>query len=248
MRIGASGYKYDHWKGLFYPESLPKTRWFEHYSRLFDTVEINASFYRLPRPATFEKWRRAAPAGFCFAVKYSRFGTHLKHLKDPETHVPRFLESAERLDERLGPVLVQLPPRWAPDLPRLRAFLETLPRQHRWALEIRDPRWLTDELYDLLRSFNVALVQHDMIPRHPEVVTADFVYVRYHGNRYAGSYDVAFLRAEADRLLEHREEVFAYFNNDVGGHAVFNALDLKGFTRAGATSGRRRSLRARPRS
>lgn len=235
LRVGTSGYQYDHWIGKFYPEGMRKSEWFAHYARHFDTVEINNSFYRLPAPATFAKWRQAAPPGFCYAVKYSRFGTHLKHLKDPETHVPRFLASAQELADRLGPILVQLPPRWAPDFDRLREFLDTLPRHRRWAVEVRDPRWLGEELYDCLRRYDAPLVFHDMIPQHPRVLTAGWVYLRYHGWRYMGCYDEPHLRAEARQIadwLAQGLDVFAYFNNDAEGHAVPNALDLRRFTLA----------------
>ena len=227
--IGTSGYQYDHWRGSFYPNALPKKEWFAHYARHFDAVEINNTFYHLPSAETFEHWREAAPTGFCYALKFSRYGSHLKCLKDPEATVGKFLDAARRLNEYLGPVLVQLKPNWTSDLPRLRAFLETVPRDVRWAVEFRNPDWLRPEAFDLLREFNAALCVHDMLPDHPRETTADWVYLRFHGDHYHGSYSPQFLTALAGRIREHLDEgrdVHAYFNNDAEGFAVENARDL----------------------
>src|SRR5262245_66370201 len=127
-RIGTSGFVYASWKRRFYPADLPAQAWLSHYARHFDTVEINSTFYRLPHAAVFARWRDATPPGFVFAVKFSRFGTHMKRLLTPRATIRRFLARAGRLGSRLGPVLVQLPPRWAPDLPRLGCFLAGGPR------------------------------------------------------------------------------------------------------------------------
>lgn len=232
LRVCTSGWQYDHWAGRFYPPGLPKEEWFRWYARHFDTVEINNSFYRLPSAETFARWRLQAPPAFCYAVKYSRYGTHLKHLRDPSMHVPRFLEAAEHLGGSLGPILVQLPPRWEPDFDRLEEFLAALPGRHRWALEVRDARWLGDTLYSCLRRHAAALVVHDLVPGHPRVATTDWIYLRYHGQRYGGCYEDAHLREEARRILEDLArglDVYAYFNNDVEGYAVANALDLRRF-------------------
>ncbi len=235
LRIGTSGYQYEHWRGVFYPRGLPKTRWFEHYARHFDTVEVNNTFYGLPAPATFDRWRAAAPAGFLYALKYSRYGTHIKRLKDPEAHLSVFLERAERLGPLLGPILVQLPPAWGPAVERLAAFLETAPARQRWAVEFRDARWLCEEVYSVLREHNAALCIHDLIDEHPWVVTADWLYLRFHGVGYAGRYPLHVLRSRAVRVMEHLRagrDVFAYFNNDIEGYAVANARELREFLRA----------------
>ena len=229
LRIGTSGYQYDHWKGLFYPEPLPKRSWLAFLSERFDTVEINNTFYHLPSGKTFDTWRDTAPAGFRFALKYSRYGSHLKHLKDPQDHVPAFLERARRLGDCLGPILVQLPPSWKIDLGRLAGFLRAAPRRQRWAVEFRNTTWLCEETYSVLRASKAALCIHDMIENHPRAVTADWVYLRYHG-RDGGDYPHQALAAEAARIREYLArglDVFAYFNNDACGYALSNAVDLK---------------------
>jgi uncharacterized protein YecE (DUF72 family) len=229
-RIGTSGYQYDHWRRRFYPSALPKRCWFEHYAAHFDTVEINASFYRLPAAAVFDAWREAAPAGFCFALKFSRYGSHLKKLADPERTLALFLERARRLRDRLGPVLVQLPPHWGPDPERLAGFLAAAPKDVRFAFEFRDAGWLCEPVFELLRANGAALCVHDLLPRHPREPTADWCYLRFHGTRSGGCYTPRFLSAEARRIasdLARGRDVYAYFNNDLGGHAVANALALR---------------------
>jgi uncharacterized protein YecE (DUF72 family) len=236
LRVGTSGYVYDHWRGVFYPRALPKTRWFGHYAAQFDTVEINNTFYRLPRPEVFDAWRAAAPRGFCFALKFSRYGTHLKHLKDPAGPITAFMERARRLGEHLGPILVQLPPHWSADPARLEGFLAAAPRDQRFAVEVRDPRWLVEPVYEVLRRHGAALCIHDLIGGHPRELTADFVYQRFHGHRYGGSYSPQRLSAEARSIRHHLArglDVFVYFNNDAGGHAVSNARDLRRYVGGG---------------
>lgn len=229
-RIGTSGYQYDHWRDVFYPAGLAKSHWFGHYAEYFDTVEINNTFYHLPALSTFDSWREEAPEGFCYALKYSRYGSHLKRLKEPQASLDKFLEGAQRLEARLGPILVQLPPHWGANPERLDAFLEAAPNRHRWAVEFRDPDWLCEEVYTVLRRHSAALCIHDMISDHPRLLTTDWVYLRYHGDHYRGSYTPQFLTAQAGLIREWIDgghDVYAYFNNDEAGHAVANALDLK---------------------
>lgn len=236
IRVGTSGYQYRHWKGDFYPRDLPTSQWFDHYAGCFDTVEINNTFYNLPEPRTFDAWHEAAPPGFLFALKYSRYATHMKHLKDPAAALEPFLERAERLGRRLGPILVQLPPRWSADPGRLDAFLRAAPRRHRFAVELRDPSWLCDEVFDVLRRRQVALVIHDLLENHPALLTADWTYLRFHGRRYGGSYSPQALSGQARRIRHWRRrghDVYAYFNNDVGGHAPRNAADLRRYVEKG---------------
>jgi uncharacterized protein YecE (DUF72 family) len=230
VRIGTSGYQYDHWRGVFYPPALPKARWFDHYGRTFDTVEINNTFYGLPRPETFEAWRAQAPEGFCYALKFSRYGSHLKHLKDPERALGAFLPRADVLGAHLGPILVQLPPRWSLDADRLEGFLRAAPSRYRWVVEFRDPSWLCPTVFEILRAHRAALCVHDMIEGHPRKPTTDWIYLRFHGDHYQGSYSPQFLTARAREIRSHVREgrdVYAYFNNDAEGHAVRNALDLR---------------------
>lgn len=232
LRIGTSGYQYDHWKGVFYPEDLPKKHWFEHYAGTFDSVEINNTFYNLPAEKTFDAWREAAPESFLYALKFSRFATHIKKLKDAEDPIGKFLAKAEKLGPSLGPILVQLPGKWKANPERLASFLEKAPSDHRWTVELRDESWFCDEVYQVLEQYNAALCMHDMVEDHPERFTADWTYLRYHGEHYAGSYSDDYLRSQADRIrgyLDDGHDVYAYFNNDESGHAVSNALDLRGY-------------------
>ena len=236
LRIGTSGYQYDHWRGSFYPEDLPKRRWLERYVSAFDTLEINNTFYRLPSAEVFASWRRQAPMGFLFAVKMSRFATHMKHLNDPEQTIGKLMERAQALGPTLGPILVQLPPRWRADPGRLDAFLDAfdqLAPEQRIAVEMRHASWLAPEVYEILEAHGAALVLHDLLPEHPRVVTADFTYLRFHGAAPAtheGAYAERPLSNEARwiaRELHGGVDVYAYFNNDVGGHAVRDAMRLR---------------------
>ena len=232
LRIGTSGYQYDHWRDNFYPPDLPKTQWFEHYASVFDTVEINGTFYSLPDPEVFDSWREEAPEGFLHTLKFSRYGSHIKRLKDGSQVIDNFVERAERLADHLGPVLVQLPPNWKPNLERLEEFLGAArQRDIRWAVEFRDPRWLCPGVFDLLRQNGAALVVHDLIEDHPREITADWVYVRCHGWDYAGCYSDKQLDELADwiaRRLGDGLDAYVYFNNDAEGFAPQNALDLRG--------------------
>ncbi len=227
--VGTSGYQYDHWKGVFYPDDLPKQEWLGFYATRFATVEINNTFYRLPSASSFDGWRDAVGKAFRFALKFSRYGSHLKHLKAPEETVQHFVGLARRLGDRLGPILVQLPPRWAPDVDRLARFLAVAPRGLRWAFEFRDPRWLCEPVYAVLRDHQAGLCIHDMIENHPREVTAGWSYLRFHGHEYKGGYAHQRLTAEAERIEAHRchgLDVYAYFNNDEAGHAVEDAARL----------------------
>lgn len=230
LRVGTSGWQYDDWRSRFYADDLPKKRWFHFYARHFDTVEINNTFYHLPEASTFDDWREAAPRGFCYAVKYSRYGSHRKRLRDPEQHLDAFAERVARLRSTLGPVLVQLPPNFKVDPERLDTFLAAAPGRWRWAVEFRDPSWLDDAVYAVLERRRAALCIHDLLDDHPRRVTAGFVYLRFHGKDYGGSYSPQRLTAEARRIrgwLADGLDVYAYFNNDRGGRAVLNAQQLR---------------------
>jgi uncharacterized protein YecE (DUF72 family) len=232
-RIGCSGWQYRHWRGDFYPAELPTTRWFAHYGLTFDTVEINNSFYRLPPAETFAKWREQAPAHFLYAVKASRFLTHMKKLKDPEDPLARFFDNATQLGPRLGPILYQLPPNLPVNLERFETFLRALPRGHRHAIEFRDTSWYDDRVYALLERHRVALCLHDMQGSATErIVVGPFIYVRFHHGtkKYGGRYSDERLDDWGAWLADRAEkgmEVFAYFNNDTGGHAPRDAVRLR---------------------
>jgi uncharacterized protein YecE (DUF72 family) len=237
LRVCTSGFQYDHWRDVFYPRDLRKRDWLKHYAAHFDTVEINNTFYGLPPESTFHRWREQAGSGFCYALKFSRYGTHRKRLIDPADTIGVFLERARHLEGHLGPILVQLPPRWRARPERLDAFLEAAPQDVRWAVELRDPSWLRDDVFAVLRARGAALCIHDLLPEHPLEVTADWLYLRYHGPfRCAGSYAPQALAAEGRWLREHLaagRDVYAFFNNDAEGNAVRNALQLRECVLAG---------------
>ena len=233
IRVGCSGWQYRHWAGDFYPGELATSRWFAHYALTFDTVEINNSFYRLPPPAIFIKWREQAPKHFLYAVKASRFLTHMKKLKDPEDPLFRFFENATQLGPHLGPILYQLPPNFPINLERFEIFLRALPRGYRHTVEFRDTSWYDDRVYALLEKHKVALCLHDMQGSATErIVVGPFIYVRFHhGTRkYGGRYSDERLDSWGAWLAERAAEgldVFAYFNNDTGGHAPRDAVRLR---------------------
>ena len=237
--IGCSGWQYRHWRGNFYDAALPQSRWFDHYAAVFDTVEINNSFYRLPEKATFARWAARAPGGFIYAVKASRFLTHMKKLKDPEEPLDRLLSRARALGRHLGPILYQLPPGWKLDRERLEHFLQALPRGLRHVLEFRDPTWYADDVLRLLEAHRVALCLHDMRGSATgRQRVGPFVYVRFHGpsGTYSGGYSADRLGSWAAWLHEQRlagADVYAYFNNDVGGHAPRDALTLRRLMESG---------------
>lgn len=233
LRIGTSGWSYVHWRRVFYPEDLPSGKWFGYYARYFNTVEINNTFYSLPKETTLARWYREAPSGFVFAVKANRFITHMKKLKDPEDSVPVFLESIKTLKSRLGPVLFQLPPGLKPDLNRLRALLAALPRRRRYVIEFRNAGWFTEDVIGLLKRRRVALCVHDLLEAPcPRELTASFAYYRFHGHevKYGGSYPKRTLRKcaqEMAEILENGKDVYAYFNNDAFGYALKDAVALR---------------------
>jgi uncharacterized protein YecE (DUF72 family) len=233
IRIGCSGWEYAHWRGDFYPADLPRHRWLERYAQVFDTVELNNSFYRLPSADALAAWANRLPDGFAMAVKASRYLTHLKRLRDPREPLERLWVRAARLGDHLGPMLYQLPPRWRRNPERLAAFLRALPADRDQAIEFRDPSWYHDEIYELLERNHVALCLHDMggsaSPRRP---VGPFVYLRLHGSgeRYGGRYSSGVLARWADRLTEWASDGrpgWVYFNNDTGGHAPRDAQRLR---------------------
>ncbi|HKY52503.1 MAG TPA: DUF72 domain-containing protein [Candidatus Limnocylindria bacterium] len=234
VRIGTSGWVYPHWREAFYPKDLPQSRWLAYYAERFDTVELNNPFYRQPKRETFERWRTAVPDHFLYAVKLNRFVTHMKRLNVDRAIVARSYDTMAGLGPKAGVVLVQLPARFRFDAERVdRFFTAVAPRRRRHALEPRDPSWLTDDAIAVLRARRVALCVIDA-PRWPTrgAVTADFVYVRFHGQTrlYGSSYDDAALRAWAERIDAWRRaglDVFAYFNNDERAYAVRDALRLR---------------------
>jgi uncharacterized protein YecE (DUF72 family) len=235
LRVGCSGWQYKDWRGIVYPTELPQRRWFEHYQQLFDTVELNSTFYRLPDAATVERWAAAARPDFLFAVKLGAFGSHRMKLNDARSWLPNHLDRVARLGAHLGPNLVQLPPGWKRNTERLDEFLSVAPRTMRWAVELREPSWLHEEVFDVLTKHGAALCIHDLLADHPFRLTTDWTYVRFHGpsaltQPYHGSYGPARLARWAkqiEALLAEGRDVYAYFNNDWHGNAVRDATTLR---------------------
>ncbi len=222
---------YRHWRGVLYPEGLPQRLWLPRYASFFDTVEMNATFYRLPSTDAVDRWRDVVPGPFTFAVKGSRYLTHLKRLLDADEGLARFWGPISRFGPKLGPILWQLPPHMKPDVERLERFLARLPPGPRYALEFRDPAWYSEEICAALDRHGAAFCEHDNVKRDPPRATGGFRYVRFHGTtgRYSGRYGAAALRPRANDYLASSarcEDVWVYFNNDVDGHAVRDALDL----------------------
>jgi uncharacterized protein YecE (DUF72 family) len=234
IRIGCSGWQYKDWRGRFYPITLPQKEWLEFYAGMLDTVEVNNSFYRLPTETTFSNWRERTPKNFLFAVKASRYLTHIKRLKEPVEPLKLFWERARRLGPKLGPVLYQLPTRWEKNEKRFFTFLDALPNDPLQTIEFRDPSWYTDSVLRAIEAKGVALCLHDMPgSAPPREGIGPFIYVRFHGTetKYRGGYPDKALQEWAGWLAGQArsgKSVYAYFNNDVGGHALHDAQTLKG--------------------
>jgi uncharacterized protein YecE (DUF72 family) len=229
--VGTSGWQYKDWRGVLYPEGVPQRLWLEAYAREFPTVESNNAFYRLPAPETFAAWRERTPDGFVMAVKASRFLTHIKRLEEPEEPVQRLMTAVAALKEKLGPILLQLPPTLRAAPGRLDRCLACFPRDVRVAVEPRHDSWWTDEVQDVLRARGAALCWADRLsrPQNPLWRTAGWGYVRMHQGRAGVEYGETALRTWAARLREAGwQDVYVYFNNDPGGAAVRNARRFTG--------------------
>jgi len=230
--VGTSGFSYGHWRGVFYPEKLPQRKWLAHYMERFRTVEINSTFYHLPRESTMVSWREQAPDGFVFALKASRVITHIQLLSDAQETLELFLSRARLLEDHLGPVLFQLPPRFKREAKTVESFLELLPRDLVVAFEFRDESWYCEQTFELLGAHGACFCTHDMpglwTPRRG---TGPAAYVRFHGpaRRYRDSYSDEALAEWAEWMSSEWKagrSLYAYFNNDIGGHAVNNAKTL----------------------
>ena len=244
--IGTSGWVYSHWDGIFYPEDLPSKDKLKHFSKFFKTTEINYSFYHLPRPSTYQNWYNQTPADFIFAVKASRFITHIKRLSGVKEAWKQFLENALYLKEKLGPILFQFPPSFratSENIKRLEDFLKILrgrtsikggstSKNLKYAMEFRHKSWCDKKIYDLLKKYKVAWVIADS-PSYPkaEVVTADFIYIRMHGSKllFSSKYtkkELSSLSQKIKKWLKQNLDVYVYFNNDAYGYAIENAKEL----------------------
>jgi uncharacterized protein YecE (DUF72 family) len=234
VRIGCSGWNYDHWRELIYPKGLPQSQWLEHYATLFDTVEVNATFYRLPSVKTVARWVERTPPDFLFAVKMSRYVTHVKRLRELPPSMELFYGRIEPLvhSPKLGPVLWQFPETFRRNDERLAYALEHLP-SGRHCFEFRHASWFAHEVYSLLRERGAALVigDHPKRPFQTHELTADWTFVRFHYGRRGrgGNYSERELEEWASRIERWREriDVYAYLNNDWMGYAVKNGLWLR---------------------
>jgi uncharacterized protein YecE (DUF72 family) len=231
--IGCSGWHYEHWRGLYYPKDLPKPKWLLLYGQQFDTVELNNTFYRLPLEKAFNTWRESTPDNFVFAVKVSRFITHIKRLRNLDASVDNFLSRAAFLKEKLGPLLYQLPPSMKRNDELLQSFLSTLPSKHQHVIEFRHESWIDEAVFDILRRHNVGLCVFDMHGiRCPLIVTSDFAYIRFHGSEglYWSSYSGEELARWAQRIARLGRNLritYIYFNNDAEAFAIENAKTLR---------------------
>ena len=230
--IGTSGWSYAHWKEVFYPAGLSTKDWLGYYVKFFTSVEINNTFYRLPKEETFRNWQAMAPAGFIFSVKASRFITHVKRLKDAAEPVANFINRARLLGDNLGPILFQLPPNWSLNIDRFTAFVNILPAGIAYVFEYRDSSWFDSRVYALMSQRNLAFCIHDMAGLDcPRLVTSQLVYIRFHGvsAKYQGKYSPDQLASWSEficQYLRQGREVFVYFNNDAFGYALENAREL----------------------
>lgn len=234
IRIGTSGWHYDHWIGPFYPEASPSEKMLSFYAARFDTVEVNNTFYQIPDENTLRTWLKTVDDDFLFSVKASRYITHMKKLKDPKDPLSRFFGSIGALDEKIGAVLFQLPPNFGKNSDRLRSFIELLPDKYRYVFEFRDPDWFDEEIYNILKDNNAAFCIYEIEGREsPKQITTDFVYIRLHGpakRAYQGKYEKEELSGWAGAIstwTNSGKDVYCYFDNDQKGYAAINAMELR---------------------
>jgi len=227
--VGTSGWQYRDWRERVYPPDLPASRWLAWYASMFPSVEVNNTFYRLPERSTFERWAGTVPDGFLFAVKASRYVTHVRPLSDVGASIELLLDRAAGLGDRLGPILFQLPPNLHRESERLERCLGEIPAGVRAAFEFRHRSWLAPEIFELLDAHGAALVWPDR-PRARVAlpVTGGWIYARFHQGRVASpGYPTSKLRRWADRLAaSSADPCYLYFNNDAGGAAVRDARTL----------------------
>ncbi|MBV8251806.1 MAG: DUF72 domain-containing protein [Chitinophaga sp.] len=231
--VGTSGWQYKHWKGVFYPEDIKEADELSVYAQTFHTVEINNSFYHLPPPERFRDWKAVTPSAFIFAIKGSRYITHMKKLQVDAEPIHKLISNAAHLKTKTGPILWQLPPRWKINPDRLQSFLTLLPQKYRYAFEFRDPSWWAPSIYALLKQYNCAFCIYELSGQlSPMEVTADWVYIRLHGpdGKYQGKYSTTALRKWAYRCQhwnKEKKDVYIYFDNDQQGFAAENARKLQ---------------------
>lgn len=231
IHIGTSGWNYDHWKEIFYEKSCPKSQWLKFYAKHFNSVEVNATFYRSMSHRTYENWKEKTPNGFIWSVKANRYITHIKRLKDIAEPLKRFLGELAGLKEKLGAILFQLPPTLTFEKEVFAAFCNLIPRNQCVAIEARHPSWLEQKALSSLKKHNIAWCISDTAGRYPylETVTSDFIYIRLHGSKklYVSEYSEKELNNWAEKIKTWDVDTYVYFDNDAMGHAPKNALRLK---------------------
>ena len=233
-RVGTSGYQYRHWRERFYPKEIPQRRWLAYYAEQFNAVEINATFYRLPDPEKLAAWRDQVATDFRFALKFSRYGSHIKRLRDPEASIGPFRDVVEAMGPQLGVVLLQLPPKWRAQPERLDQFLATAP-DWPWAVELRDPDWFRDEVFDCLARHNAALCLTDAMPQEHWHVTADWTYLRFHGSDHTDPMGEDRMTRWSQWLTDHvphNGSAWIFLNNDGNAQAPADARRLHGLLAA----------------
>jgi len=230
--IGVSGWQYPDFSERFYPEALDKSEQLAYYADHFPTVEINNTFYQLPQEETIQNWRKNVPDDFVFSIKASRYITHMKNLLEPEETLPKFFDRISLFEEKCGPILFQLPPQWNVNIERLSTFLDNLPHDYRYTIELRNKTWFKEEVYGLLRKHGIAFCIYEIdFEQSPMLTTADFIYIRLHGpgRAYNDPYDLETLTRWADRIkswVDSELDVYCYFDNTHRGYAWENGQTL----------------------
>lgn len=229
--LGCSGYFYYHWKGKFYPNNLPQSKWFQHYSKFFDTLELNSSFYNFPKLSTVKSWYRSAPKNFIYTLKVNRTITHIKKFKNTKRLINDFYKLGDIISKKMGCFLFQLPPSLHFNEKKLKEIITQLDPERKNVIEFRHPSWFTQKTYDMLKE-NGVIFCIVSAPNLPEdfIKTADDVYIRFHGKGswYASNYSNSELERWAKKIKKSKaKNVWAYFNNDANAYAVKNCLTLK---------------------
>ncbi len=229
--IGTSGWHYGHWKNIFYPKSLKKANWLEFYSKFFNAVEINKTFYSTPGRNEINTWEKLSPKQFIFAIKMNKYITHIKKLKTDSDYLKAFLNIVKGLKNKRGPILIQLPPFLKFNYDRLLYFAKSLPKGFKYAIEFRNNGWFCEEVYKILKKYNICMCIHDYPNINcPKKITSNFAYIRFHGYKklYGGIYPEKELITWKDFFKSSNlKSIYVFFNNDEKAYAVKNALYLK---------------------
>jgi uncharacterized protein YecE (DUF72 family) len=232
INIGTSGWSYEHWKKIFYPDEIKSKDWLGYYSDSFLTVEVNTTFYHVPRETTVKNWYKVVSKNFIFSIKINRYITHRKKLKDCKESLEIFYKSIQKLKNKIGPILIQLPPSFSINPERLQDFIGYLNKKYLYTIEFRHDSWFEDEIYNILKKNNIALCITDLNGKQtPELITADFTYIRLHGphRAYKGSYGLAKLKKWKAKFEDWSKtiSIYCYFDNDEKAYAIKDALSLK---------------------